>query len=64
MLKKPEESFSDIIEKLINGTSNVQEVIACYGISRSENEQEMLDAYAEARKTIRMGISIRLKEKE
>ena len=52
-LKKIGESYSDIIERLLNGQGNLQEVIKCYGIARGEHEAEIHDAYREAQRIIR-----------
>ncbi len=52
-IKDSTESYSDIIERLLDGQGNLQEFIKCYGIARGENEDEIHEAYAEAQKLIR-----------
>ncbi|MEX2681946.1 MAG: antitoxin VapB family protein [Candidatus Sigynarchaeota archaeon] len=52
-LKGEDESYSDVIERLLDGQGNLQEFIKCHGIAKGENEGEIHDAYAEARALIR-----------
>jgi predicted CopG family antitoxin len=52
-LKGSGESFSDAIERLMNGQGNLQEVIKCYGIARGEHEDEIHEAYREAQAEVR-----------
>ena len=52
-LKERDESFSDIIDRLMNGKGNLQEVIKCYGIARGEHEDEIHDAYRDAQARVR-----------
>jgi predicted CopG family antitoxin len=59
-LKKNDESYSEIIERLMNGQGNLQDVIKCYGIARGENEKEIHDAYQDAQKIIRETIKSRI----
>ncbi|MBN2152773.1 MAG: antitoxin VapB family protein [Candidatus Lokiarchaeota archaeon] len=59
-IKGDDESYSDVIERLLEGQGNLQEFIKCHGIARGDNEAEVHEAYAEARKTIREGMRARL----
>lgn len=59
-IKKSDESYSDIIERLMNGQGNLQDVIKCYGIARGENEEEIHEAYKEAQKKVRETIHSRI----
>jgi predicted CopG family antitoxin len=59
-LKKSGESYSDIIERLLNGQGNLPEVIKCYGVARGEHETEIHDAYMEAQRTIREKVKSRI----
>ncbi|NMC08453.1 MAG: hypothetical protein GYA24_24810 [Candidatus Lokiarchaeota archaeon] len=59
-LKKEDESFSDIIDRILNGQGNLQEVIKCYGIARGDEDAEILAAYKEASKEIRNSINSRM----
>jgi len=55
-MKKPNQSFSDIIEEQISGPSNLQDVIACYGIAGKIEDPDIRDAYKEARNVINSGL--------
>jgi predicted CopG family antitoxin len=59
-LKKEDESFSDIIDRMLNGQGNLQDVIKCYGIARGEDDAEIITAYTEARKMVRDSINFRM----
>ena len=59
-IKSEDESYSDVIERLLEGQANLQDFIKCHGIARGDNEMEIHEAHAEARKTIREGIHARL----
>ncbi len=59
-LKQEDESFSDIIDRLLNGQGNLQEVIKCYGIARGDGDVDILAAYDEARKVVRDSINSRM----
>ena len=53
--KKSNESFSDIIERLLDNLSNIQKVLSSYGAAKSEDpeyEKLVLDSYANSRKQI------------
>lgn len=62
-MKKPNQSFSDVIEEHISGPSNLQEVIACYGIAGKIDDPEIREAYQEAKKIINSSLILKSKEK-
>ena len=60
--KKSNESFSDIIERLLDNISNVQKILSSYGAAKSEDpefEKLVLDSYANSRKQIQKSFNTR-----
>ena len=60
--KQDNESFSDVIDRLLTSKSNVQDVLKCFGIARGPNDDFFLGTYAEAQKMIRSGFKSRIIE--
>ena len=58
-IKDENESYSDIIERLLDGQGNLQEFIKCHGIARGDNDNEIHEAYSEARRVIREQLNTR-----
>jgi len=58
--KQDDESFSDVIERLIEKKSNVQDVLSCFGIASGPGEEIFLDAYEEGKKMIRDNVKSRI----
>ncbi len=58
-LKHANESFSDVIERLLPPESNIPQVLACYGIAAKNNDSEILAAYNEAQQIIRKNFHAR-----
>ena len=58
--KQENESFSDVIDRLLDAKSNVQDVLTCFGIARGSNDGVFLEAYAESTETIRAAFKSRL----
>ena len=53
--KKSNESFSDIIERLLNSSSNIAKILSSYGAAKSEDpeyEKFVIESYANSRKQI------------
>jgi predicted CopG family antitoxin len=63
--KRENESFSDVIERLLSEHGNGQQVLDCFGIARvnndtdQEDEEKVLDSYEEAKDIIRKGFNSR-----
>jgi predicted CopG family antitoxin len=51
--KQENESFSEVIERLLDVQSNASAVIECYGIAKDNTDDEIADAYSSASKEIR-----------
>jgi predicted CopG family antitoxin len=60
--KQVDESFSDVIDRLIDEKSNVQDFLSCYGIASGPDEDIFLEAYKEARKIVRDNFKSRVKQ--
>ena len=58
-LKETNESFSDVIERLLPPESNIDEVLACYGIAAENNDPEIFESYKEAQKIVRKNFHVR-----
>ncbi len=55
-IKQHTESFSDVIDRLLDSTSNTQNILSLYGVSKSNESTEdslILDSYANSQKEIR-----------
>jgi predicted CopG family antitoxin len=51
--KRPNESFSDIIERLLSGSSNIPAFMECYGIAHDPEEEIFFDAFEMGKRQIR-----------
>ena len=60
--KQDGESFSDVIDRLIDEKSNVEDFLSCYGIASGPGEEIFLEAYREASKAIRDNFKSRVKQ--
>jgi predicted CopG family antitoxin len=58
-LKGSDESFSDVIDRLLKSDTNVAGVLACYGAAGDNNDPEILAAYDEAQIQVRKHFHIR-----
>ena len=60
--KKSNESFSDIIERLLDSTSNVKKILSSYGAAKSEDpeyEKFVIESYAKSKKQIQKSFNTR-----
>lgn len=60
--KKANESFSDIIERLLDNISNKEKILSSYGAAKSDDpevEDFILDTYAKSRLQIRKSFNTR-----
>ncbi|QEE16119.1 antitoxin VapB family protein [Promethearchaeum syntrophicum] len=61
--KKTNESFSDIIERLLDNTSNVEKILSFYGAAKSDDpeyEKFAIETYAESRKQMQKSFNTRI----
>ncbi len=62
--KRPDESFSDTIERILGGKSNIQAFINLYGIAHHPDEQAYFDAFETGKHQIRESLKTRLRKQE
>lgn len=63
-VKKSNESFSDIIESLLENNSNIQKILSSYGTAKSEDpeyEKIVLASYAKSRKHMQKSFNTKIK---
>jgi len=63
-VKKSNESFSDIIESLLDNNSNIQKILSSYGAAKSEDpeyEKFVLESYAKSRKNMQKSFNTKIK---
>jgi len=63
-VKKSNESFSDIIESLLDNNSNIQKILSSYGAAKSEDpeyEKLVLEFYAKSRKNMHKSFNTKIK---
>lgn len=61
--KKTNESFSDIIERLLDNTSNVEKILSSYGTAKSDDpeyEKLAIETYAKSRKQMQKSFNTRI----
>ncbi len=57
--KRPDESFSDVIERFLGNESNVQAFLDLYGIAKNPDQDEFFAAFREGKRQIRDSLNKR-----